>query len=115
MEYKITLKNQLRALRFLIFGSLLCVVVAWAFYNQVGFDPLVSLSLTIYYLAFLLIPTAWVHVEYYMMNKDDVFTINPGEKTFSIDGREQFHFNQIDTTILVLPPVMYRGSKMSFH
>lgn len=111
MKYKITPNNQFLALRFLIVGTVLFSIVLFYFYNQIGYEPTVFLGLSIYYLI-LLIPTLWVHVEYYLINKNDVFTIDSAESTISLNWQRNIYYSEIETIVFVLSPVMYRNSNL---
>jgi len=113
MECKITLKNQLKALRFLIFGSLIYCIVIYAFYNNVGYNSSLAIFFSIYYVA-LLLPTLFLHAEYYLINKNKTLNINPIEKTISFNYRESVNFKEIEKIILILTPVMYRNDGLRF-
>jgi hypothetical protein len=114
MEYRITLKNQLKALDFLIFGSVAYCGVIYFFlkkeeyyHTDIAFNTYMNLFLLLYYLV-LLIPTLFLHIEYYLINKNDTVNINAIQKTITFNNQKSFVFNDIEKIILVLTPVLYR-------
>jgi hypothetical protein len=85
------------------------IIVVYTFYSQMGYDPVGALTVSIYYLV-LLIPTVWIHIEYYQLNKNDVFVINSTERIISSNAQGDIHFDQIEKIVFVLSPEMYRNS-----
>ena len=94
-------------------GSILFSIAIYTFFSKVGYDPDIALFFFIYYLAEL-VPTLFVHIEYYLINKNDLFTLNSIQRTFSFDDRDAISFDQIEIIVLVLSPVMYRDSNLRF-
>ncbi|HVW98376.1 MAG TPA: hypothetical protein VHA56_20585 [Mucilaginibacter sp.] len=107
MEYKITFKNQFKALEFLIYGSILFIGLVYFLYRTEGFGWDLINFFSIYYIV-LLIPTILLHFEYYLRNKNDLVMIDLYQKIISYNTSPSIHFSEIERIILYVPPVWHR-------
>lgn len=115
MEYKINFKNQFKSLEFLIFGTLLFFSVGWYFYDKIGFDlDINTIQYFLTYYLILLIATLFLHIEYYLINKNDIVVIDKTKETISFNNRESITFNNMERIILVMSPVLYRNGTIRF-
>jgi hypothetical protein len=107
MEYKITIKNQLTALRILIYNSIGFVGLAFYFYYQIGYIFVVEASIFIYYLI-MAIPAIYTHIQYYRLNKNDMVTFDMSQHSFRINNGDLILFKDIETIIVYMSFVKYR-------
>lgn len=107
MEYKITFRNHFKSLEFLIFGSLMFTGLVYILYKNEGYSKDLVNFFSIYYLIFL-IPTLFIHIEYYLKNKNDVLIIDSSERTIIINKQKPILFSEIDNIIYIMPPVWHR-------
>lgn len=113
MKYKISVKNQFKALRPLIYGTIIFGIVMYVFYRNDGFDidPVIIGCL---FFLFLSIPALFLHLEYYLINKNEVVDIDAIQETISFDNQKPIPFKDITKILLVMPPVLYRNGTISF-
>jgi hypothetical protein len=107
MKYKITFKNHLKSLEFLISGTFLFGGLVYFLYRTEGYSAGLINFFSIYYLV-LLLPTLYIHIEYYLRNRNDVLIINPAAETITINNRDPICFVEIETIVYVMPPVWHR-------
>lgn len=109
MEYKITPKNQFKALTSLIYGTILFSFIIYFFIQNENYSTeLVPFGYICYFV--WLMPALFVHIEYYLINKRDVVVIDLAQKTVSINSLEP----AIEKIILVMTPVLYRNGALTF-
>jgi hypothetical protein len=115
MKYKITFRNQFKSLESLIIGTLLFFIAGWYFYNKIGFGVDINTIqyFFIYYLI-LLIATLFLHVEYYLINKNDIVIIDKAKDTIAFNNQKLVAFIDIEKIILVMSPVLYRNGTIGF-
>lgn len=107
MEYRITLKNNLKALRTtLIYHILGIIFYGYALYTLDHGHGVFTLVFGIAY-AVSILPVMLLHVEYYIRNRGDVVSINVVQKIISING-EIIPFDEIEKITLYMAPVWYR-------
>lgn len=85
MTYKINFKNQIKNLQNMIFGSFMYSFLCYFLLSLEAYNIGLILFLIAFYLI-LLLPTLYLHIEYYKKNKDNIFIINSLEKNIIIDG-----------------------------
>jgi hypothetical protein len=107
MEYKITIKNQFIALRMLIYNSIGFIGVAYYFYYQLGPNFNVELGVVIYYLI-LTIPAIYIHIQYYLVNKNDAVTFDMLQKTIRVNKGSLIPFKEIKKIIIFMSFVKFR-------
>jgi hypothetical protein len=107
MEYKITFRNHFKSLEFLIYGSLLFAGLVYVLYKNEGYSTDLVQFFSVYYLV-LLVPTLFIHIEYYLKNRNDILIIDTSEKTISINGQKPIFFSEIENITYVMPPVWHR-------
>jgi hypothetical protein len=108
MEYKITFKNQIKALRRFIFGSLLYYGIFYFFYQN-GIYEIYPLIVLIVFFLVLVFPALLLNIEYYLINKNSVVDINTITKTVSFNNHQSIIFSKIEKVTLVMSPVLYRN------
>ena len=112
-EYKITFRNQLKSLEFLIYGSFMFMLLIFIlFINEEDISELL-LFFSVYYLV-LFLPTLFLHLEYFFKNKGDVFKVDGIKKFISFNKEKAISFNDIESIIYVMPPVWHRKSIIRF-
>jgi hypothetical protein len=100
MTYKITFKNQFKALESLIYGSILFIGLVYFLYRTEGFSWDLLYFFSIYYLV-LLIPTILLHLEYYLRNKNDLIIIDLYQKVISNNTTPSIHFSEIEKNNII--------------
>jgi hypothetical protein len=112
MEYRITLKNQIKALNALIFGTILFCAAIYILYKEADYDVN---SLIIGSLCFLvlLMPAFFLHIEYFLINKTDIVDVNASLRTVSFNDKTPVPFINIEKIILVMSPVLYRNGNIN--
>lgn len=113
MKYKITFKNHLKSLEHLIYSTLLFPVGIYYVYINDGYTDGIPIIFGISY-SLIFIPTLFLHIQYYMKNKNDVLIINISEKTICINEQNVVAFNEIEKIIYVMPPVWHRKGFIRF-
>jgi hypothetical protein len=116
MKYKITLRNQYKALAFIILVFTFCIGCIFYFsyiqptkYNTSG--PFFS----IFFIASLL-PVLYLHIEYYYFNKNTSIEIEPSQNKLvycnKVGEVKTFYFNEIDKIALYMAPSFHRKSSL---
>ncbi|WP_292939389.1 hypothetical protein [Mucilaginibacter sp. 44-25] len=113
MKYKITFKNQFKAIEFLIYGSILFFGLGYFLYRTEGLSRDLISFFSVYYII-LLIPTILIHFEYYLRNKNDLFIIDLHQKIISYNTTLSIHFSEIEKIVLYMPPVWHRKGSIRF-
>ena len=109
MECKITLKNQFKSLEHLIHGSIMMSLAIYYVIKTDGYTEGIPVVFgTIYLINF--IPTLFIHIEYYLKNKNDILIIDTSKKTISINDQKPIFFSEIENIIYFMPPVWHRKS-----
>ncbi len=110
MQFKITLKNQLKALEFSIFLMLFTIACMLYFYYS---DPFFRLQIFVWLFLIQLIPVLYLHFEYLLINggsslviNNDMLVLKYTENTNVVD----LNFNLIARIIFYIPPSFYRNS-----
>ena len=106
MEYKITPWSHFKALEFLIYGSILLSGLVYFLYMHEGYSTSLVQFFSLYYM--LLLPTLFLHLEYYAMNKRSIIEINTLQRIISINEKQIISFDEIEKIILYMPPVWHR-------
>ncbi|HWD90510.1 MAG TPA: hypothetical protein VG367_20435 [Mucilaginibacter sp.] len=118
MLYKITFKNQFRALRAVIYGGILLAIIGYVFYrNHHDYDMeslIFALKAGAVCYLILIIPALFLHLEYYIINKKDIVVINDVEGTISINNQQPIAFDQIEKIFLLMSPPLYRNDKINY-
>jgi len=107
MKYKISIKNQFIALRMLIFNGIAFIGVAYYLYYLLGYNCDVELGVVIYYLM-LTIPTIYIHIQYYLLNKNDVVIVDMLQKTIHINEGNLIPFKEIKKIVIFMSFVKFR-------
>ncbi|MES2560981.1 MAG: hypothetical protein V4590_14640 [Bacteroidota bacterium] len=107
MEYRVTIRNQFKSLEFLIYGSLFFAILVYILYQNEGYSADLLQFFSVYYLV-LLIPTLFLHIEYYLKNKNDILTIDTCQELISINEQRPISFNEIEKITFFMPPVWHR-------
>lgn len=113
MTYKIQLKNHYKPLKFLIYGSLMFGFTIYVINQNGTYSTQVGRFLTIYYLA-LTLPTLFLHIEYYLRNRNDVFTLDVLNKTICLNNQDRIRFDEIEKITYFMPPVWHRKGFVRF-
>lgn len=113
MKYKITFRNNIKALEFLIYGSLLFAGLVYVLYKNEGYSTDLVQFFSVYYFI-LLVPTLFLHIEYYIKNKNDVLIIDASQKTITINEQNPISFSEIESITYVMPPVWHRKGTIRF-
>jgi hypothetical protein len=117
MQFKITFRNQFKALEFTLFLFLFTVGCMLYFYYS---DPFFRLQIFVWLFIIQLVPVLYLHFEYSLINRGSSLVVNNDLSFFKyIKNHEaiDLNFNQIARIVLYLPPSAYRGSierKMQF-
>lgn len=107
MEYKITFRNHFKSLEHLIYGSIMMSLAIYYILKTDGYtEGIPVIFCTIYLINF--IPTLFLHIEYYLKNRNDILIIDISEKTISINGQKPIFFSEIENIAYVMPPVWHR-------
>jgi hypothetical protein len=69
------------------------------------------LGLIVYYLV-LMIPTLYLHFEYYRRNKNQRLLIDTSLKSLTINEQDSIPFSEIECIYYVMPPVWHRNSNL---
>jgi hypothetical protein len=107
MEYRVSIKNQFKSLEFLVYGSLLFSLLVYLIYKNEGYTKDFGQFFFVYYMV-LLIPTLFLHVEYFLKNRNDILTIDVEQKNIRINKQTDIAFNQIENITYFMPPVWHR-------
>lgn len=107
MEYKITFRNNVKSLEFLFYGSILFAGLVYILCINEGYSKDLVIFFSLYY-SILLVPTLYLHIEYYLMNRNDVLIIDAVEKKIIINAQKPISFNEIEKIIYFMPPVWHR-------
>ncbi len=113
MNYQITLRNQFKSLAFLIYGSLMFAFLILYLYRDPLFNKELIVFFIIYYLI-LFIPTLFLHIDYYLKNRKDVFFIDTLEKSIRINNLKLISFNEVESVHYFMPPVWHRKGFIRF-
>jgi hypothetical protein len=114
MKYKISLRNHLKALEFLIIVSflMLAFVLYDKYYSEVS-HPRIEYDILVFWLISAL-PVIYLHIEYYWHNRGSMLEIDAWEKTLVYTNKfgvsETYSFEDLSKIIVKMPPNMYRGS-----
>jgi hypothetical protein len=85
--------------------------LVYVLYKNEGYSKELVSFFSVYYLV-LLIPTLFLHIEYYIINKSDIFKIDTNEMTITINNKIPISFNEIESINYYMPPVWHRKSKI---
>lgn len=107
MEYKVTTLSQAKALSGLFLGTVIMLIAVYFVIQADGYSDGIPIIFGTGYLI-ILIPTLFLHIEYYLKNRNDILIIDTSEKTISINEQKSIFFNQIESIIYVMPPVWHR-------
>lgn len=109
-QFKITFRNQFKALEFTFFLMLFTIGCLLYFYY---YNPFFDQQTLVWLIIILLIPVLYLHIEYLLLNGGSSLIINSDLATVSYDknGHDliDLSFNQIARVVLYLPPSAYRG------
>lgn len=114
MEFKITLKSQLNALRNFIIFSFFLLVAFLLLGNSEGFESDLFLIFGLFYgvnIVFVFI----VHFQYYMINKNITLIIQKDKKQFNIikgNYESTVNFSEIHSIEIFMMPSLYRKSNI---
>ncbi len=113
MKYKITLPNQLKALKFFIIFLLQMIGFGWYLDSQNNLDESSIILLTeIVVLSFL--PVLYLHIEYYYYNRVTQLEIDIYKKKIICTDKtgitETYNFDDLSKVIINMHPNMHRGS-----
>ena len=117
MQFKITFRNQFKALEFTIFLLLFTLGCMLYFYYT---NPFFRLQIFVWLFVIQLVPVLYLHFEYLLINKGSYLIINNDLsmlKYINMHEEVGLNFNQIARIVLYLPPSAYRGNierKMQF-
>jgi hypothetical protein len=115
MEYKITFKNQMRALRPLISGAVVFGIAIYFLAKNKGYDFCLDYLLIGYGGFFVWVsPALFVHIEYYFINRKDIVEINAEQKLILFNNRPAVAFRNIEKITLVMSFVLYRNDTVKF-
>jgi hypothetical protein len=110
MLLKITLRNHLKALSFHLLGTLMMLVVLlW-----LHFDKDITLIFAVFWLVYT-IPTLYLHIEYYLQNKHDMFIIANQEITVEKHGKQTTYLaRDIKEIVVYMAPNIIKGNYFRF-
>lgn len=117
MQFKITFKNQFKALEFALFILLFTIACMLYFYYT---DPMFRLQIFIWLFLIQLIPVLYLHFEYLIINRGSSLVVNNDLSALKYMKDHEvvdLNFNQIARIVLYMPPSAYRGNierKMQF-
>ncbi|MGI8893481.1 MAG: hypothetical protein ACR2GN_08470 [Bacteroidia bacterium] len=112
VNYEIKIKDHFRLLSHLILGTIMILAAAYYAFYTFGYDKaLIVIFGGIYILNFL--PTVYLHIEYYFVNKNNTVEIDDFNKIIIINGLE-VPFNSIEKIIFIMPPVWHRRGFFRF-
>jgi len=109
MQFKITFRNQYKALDFTLF--LLLFTVACILYFKYT-DPYFNLEIFVWIFLALLIPVLYLHIEYLLINSNSFLKINSDLSSLHyVESNKviDLDFNQTERIILYLVPSAYRS------
>src|SRR5882757_11520494 len=113
MEYKVTTKTQLQAISGLLVSTVLFIIVIYFICLKDGFNTGILIVFTPLYLITFL-PTLWLHLEYYNINKNDIIDIDRIQQSISFNSSRTISFNDIEKIKLYMPPVWHRKGTLKF-
>jgi hypothetical protein len=107
MKYKITLKNQFKALEFILFVLLFCSGCIFYFKRT---NPAFHTEYFIWLFLIQFIPVLFLHIEYLILNRTSSLTINDVHQIAYTDQSStvEIHEDEIAGIFLFLPPSAYR-------
>lgn len=117
MQFKITFRNQFKALEFTLFLLLFTIGCMLYFYYS---DSFFRLQIFVWLFVIQLVPVLYLHFEYLLFNKGSYLIINNDLSMLKYINKHEevgLNFNQIARIVLYLPPSAYRGNierKMQF-
>jgi len=112
MEYRITSKNQISAFRGLIAFTIFLIIGVWLVGISKGFKTDLFVFFGIFYIVNL-IPVLFIHFQYYIANKNMIFTIELDKKQFLFKTNglsKTINFSEVQKVDIYMIPSMYRGS-----
>ena len=117
MEFKITFKNQFKALDFILFLFLITIGCIIYFHYT---NPFFYIEIFVWIFLIQLLPVIYLHIEYLLLNSKMLLKMNcqlSFLKYTAKNNTKSLDFNQISKISLYLPPSAYRGMierKMQF-
>ncbi len=107
MEYKITYKNQFKAIEGLLYSTIVFLIIVIYIYKVNGYDDGIPIIFGSAY-SIIFIPTIFLHLEYYFINRKQLLFIDVVEKTILVGEERKVSFNEIEKIELFMPPVWHR-------
>ena len=95
MKYKITFKNKFKAIEALLYSTIIFLIIVIYIYKVDGYDDGILIIFGSAY-AIIFIPTIFLHLEYYIINKNQFLSINVIEKTILINEDQKVNFDEIE-------------------
>lgn len=109
MKYKITIQNQLKALRFIIVVFVFCCTLVYYGYIQPSKANMTKFSTILFLISF--IPVAYLHIEYYLYNKDSSIEIDTSQNRINYwRGSNEIRvieFDELDKILIYLAFPLY--------
>jgi hypothetical protein len=112
MIYKITIKNQFKALQLLIYGIIMGLAFMYFlfYFNKIDVNG-VWIFLSYYFLLF--VPALYLHLEYYFTNRSDEIVLDSTRNTLKQNNEIEIAYADIKSITYFMPPVWYRNGFIS--